>query len=446
MLPEKFGDRNIRIIGLGYVGLTLAVAMAEAGFQVHGIEINPEILQALGEGRAHFAEYGLNDRLAAQLEKGRFTFSTAMADAPEASVFIVTVGTPIDRNKKTNSAALETVTNDIAAAMKPGDLIILRSTVKVGTTNSFVRPILEASGKLFDLAFCPERTLEGRALAELVSLPQIVGGISEHATFRASQLFSMLTPTIIRVRNAETAELVKLVNNTQRDLMFAFANEVAALCDATGVSAHEVIASGNIGYARANLPMPGPVGGPCLEKDPYILAEGLQPLGFVPEIALAGRRWNEDLPERAIGQVADAYARAGGGMPARIAILGLAFKGRPETDDLRGTMAIPVIAALRGRFPNAEIIGWDAEVSADKVAMLGIIASESPLEAAREASLVIMQNNHPALEKLKLSDLAAVMKAPGMIYDFWNQHARLEDHNLAPDIRYAALGALNARK
>lgn len=446
MLPEKFGDRNIRIIGLGYVGLTLAVAMAEAGFQVHGIEINPEILQALGEGRAHFAEYGLNDRLSAQIEKGRFTFSETMVGAPEANVFIVTVGTPIDKNKKTNSAALETVTNAIAAAMKPGDLIILRSTVKVGTTSIFVRPILEASGKIFDLAFCPERTLEGRALAELVSLPQIVGGISEHATFRASQLFSMLTPTIIRVRNAETAELVKLVNNTQRDLMFAFANEVAALCDATGVSAHEVIASGNIGYARANLPMPGPVGGPCLEKDPYILAEGLQPLGFIPEIALTGRRWNEDLPERAIGQLAEAHTRAGGDAPARIAILGLAFKGRPETDDLRGTMAIPIINALRARFPQAEIAGWDAEVSLENVTSLGIAAAANPLEAARGASLVIMQNNHPALEKLKLSDLAAAMKAPGIIYDFWNQHARLEDHNLAPGIRYAALGALNLRK
>ncbi len=447
-LPPSFGDRSIVIFGLGYVGMTLAVAMAEAGFRVHGVEINPTVLSALAEHRAHFSEYGLDDRLATQMQKGRFTASRTIGEAPPASVFIVTVGTPVGPDKRTKFEALHAVSNEIAGAMPDGALVILRSTVRVGTTNEIVRPILAASGKTFDLAFCPERTLEGKALAELATLPQVVGGIDDHSTFRAAQLFTFLTPTIIRVSNAETAEMVKLVNNTQRDLMFGFANEIAGVCDALAISAHEVIASGNIGYPRSSMPMPfpGPVGGPCLEKDPYILAEGVERHDFRPGIALTARSWNEGLPERSVAQLGAKLREAGGDLPRRVAILGLAFKGRPETDDLRGTMAIPLIDALRAAFPGVAIVGWDAMVDRAATESLGIEAAESPLEAARGAALVLFQNNHPALEKLNLAALAREMAAPGIIYDFWNQHGQMDNFDLAPGICYAALGSLNLKR
>jgi UDP-N-acetyl-D-mannosaminuronic acid dehydrogenase len=451
MIPDSFGDRNICIVGLGYVGLTLAVAMAEAGFNVIGIEIVPDIVASVAAGRAHFAEYGLDVRLGAQVARGRIRVATDISEAAGSRVYIVTVGTPIGDDKRTKSAALVAVSTSIGATMAADSLVILRSTVRVGVTREQVKPILDASGKNYDLAFCPERTLEGRALAELVSLPQIVGGIDTLSTFRASQLFSMLTPTIIRVRSPETAELVKLINNTQRDLMFAFANEVAAICDVTGVSAHEVITSGNIGYPRANLPLPGPVGGPCLEKDPYILAEGLERYDFVPTLALTARRWNQDLPERIVAKIATVLAASGAPAPVRIAILGLAFKGRPETDDLRGTMAIPLIEALKRQFPSAQVTGWDAEVTGARIAELrgelgpelGVTPAASAQEAAKGAALVIMQNNHPALEKLDLIAMANDMVNPGLIYDCWNQHARLEDKQLAPGLLYSALGSMN---
>lgn len=446
-LPPSFGDRSIVIFGLGYVGLTLAVAMAEAGFRVHGVEINPMVLDALAEHRAHFSEYGLDDRLATQMDKGRFTVSRAVEDAPAPSVFIVTVGTPVGPDKRTKFDALLAVSGQIAAAMPEDALVILRSTVRVGTTNEIVRPILAASGKQFDLAFCPERTLEGKALAELATLPQVVGGTDDHATFRAAQLFTFLTPTIIRVRDAETAEMIKLVNNTQRDLMFAFANEIAGVCDALGISAHEVIASGNIGYPRSSMPMPfpGPVGGPCLEKDPYILAEGVERHDFRPDIALTARGWNEGLPARSVEQLCAKLTDGGGTLPDRVAILGLAFKGRPETDDLRGTMAIPLIDALRAAIPGVHLVGWDAMVSAEATAGLGIEPAETALAAVQGAGLVIFQNNHPAIEKLNLATLAREMAAPGIIYDFWNQHGQMDSFDLAPGIRYAALGNLNLK-
>lgn len=446
MLPDAFRDRRVSIVGLGYVGMTLAVAMAEAGFHVRGIEIAPHILATLDQGRAHFAEYGLNDRLAAQLANGRFSYGAAPDPAFGATVHIVTVGTPIGPDKRTRFEGLDAAIRGIAGSMANGHLVVLRSTVRVGTTREFARPILAQSGKPFDLAFCPERTLEGKALAELVSLPQIVGGIDAQSTYRASQLFSHLTPTIIRVRNAETAELIKLINNTQRDLMFGFANEVASICDAIGVSAHEVIAGGNVGYPRAQMPLPGPVGGPCLEKDPYILAEGLEAYGFVPAIAMAGRRWNETLPQRSVEDIADAYARLGGSTPKRIALLGVAFKGRPATDDLRGSLAMPIARALAARFPSAEIKAWDAEAAADDMIVEGFDPAPCPITAATGASIVIMQNNHVALEKIKLDTLAEVMVGPGIIYDYWNQHSRLEDTAIRNGIRYAALGSLNVKR
>jgi len=273
----------------------------------------------------------------------------------------------------------------------------------------------------------------------------VVGGVDDQSTFRASQVFSFLTPSIVRVRNAETAEMVKLINNTQRDYLFAFANEVAAICDAVGVSAHEVIASGNLGYPRANLPYPGPVGGPCLEKDPYILAEGLERYNFTPALALAGRRWNESLPERSVQALADDLRSRGVENPQKIAVIGSAFKGRPETDDLRGSLVIPIIAALKQQFPDAVLVGWDPVVSPEAQTRLGLTAVDAVEDAFSGASLVVMQNNHQALERLKLPWLSQLMTQPGTIYDYWNQHIGLDPSELASGVVYRALGAFNLK-
>lgn len=422
MLPHSLRDQNVCIVGLGYVGLTLAVAMADAGFRVHGIEVNEKVLDALRNERAHFSEIGLDALLAEQLRTGRFTFSDTLDGTPETSAYIVTVGTPVGDDKRVRFDNMRAVTEGIARVLRDGDIVILRSTVMVGTTRKIVQPILAATGKRFDLAFCPERTLEGKALLELKTLPQVVGGIDASATFRASQLFSFLTPSVVRVNDPETAEMVKLVNNSQRDYVFAFANEVAAMCDELGLSAAEVIASGNLGYPRANLPMPGPVGGPCLEKDPYILAQSLEERGYHPALTIGARQWNEGLPARAAAMVAAHHRQSASGAPARVAIAGLAFKGRPETDDLRGSLAIPLIAELRAQFPDAEFVGWDAVVAPDAIGELGLSPAATLEEAATGASILIIQNNHDCFSRIDLLALSKTMARPALIYDMWNQH------------------------
>ncbi len=130
-------------------------------------------------------------------------------------------------------------------------------------------------------------------MAELRYLPQIIGADTPATALRATQIFQFITPTVVRVSDFETAEMIKLVAHTKRDVMFAYANEVAKVCDAVGISAEEVISSGRFGYSRTDLPLPGPVGGPSLSKDPYLLAESVAELGVIPELTLAARRVNE---------------------------------------------------------------------------------------------------------------------------------------------------------
>ena len=423
LVPNDYSDRSVCIIGLGYVGLTLAVVMAEAGFKVYGVERNKTIVDLVNSGRAHFLEAGLDARLAVQASKQNVMAFTDLSDVPETSVYIITVGTPLSHDAKTtNLAAIEVVARAVGDRLKDGDLIILRSTVRIGVSRTVVKPILDATGAKYDLAFCPERTLEGKALMELVSLPQIVGGIDDAASLRAGQVFGFLTPTIIRVSSLEVAETVKLVNNTQRDLMFAFANEIAGYCDAVGISAKEVIQSANMGYARSTLAMPGPVGGPCLEKDPYILAEGVHECNGIAELALLGRSINENLP-RDTAEYLAGLVRANGlnteGL--KVTIAGLAFKGRPETSDLRGTLAIPLIAELKAHLPGADIIGYDPACKDEELSSLGIDIVNSAEDAFDNAGVVLFQNNNPSFEKLDLNRLAQRMKSNSVIYDLWAQ-------------------------
>jgi nucleotide sugar dehydrogenase len=442
-IPSCFEDRTICIMGLGYVGLTLAVVMADVGFDVIGVEIRDDVLKCLERGEPHFHEPGLKSRLKRVIGTGRLTLHSHIPETCTANAFIVTVGTPLDAGKRVRTDMIKSVTEEIAGHVKEGALIIMRSTVRLGTTRSVVKPVLDRTGKRYDLVFCPERTLEGRAIAELRELPQIVAGQDHAARMRAARLFQFLTPTVVQVSDLETAELIKLVDNAQRDLQFAVANEVARIADAIGVSATEVIKAGKFGYARTNLPMPGPVGGPCLEKDTYILAEGLASYGLSPALFTTARRLNETQPGEVIGKLA-AHCRDTASFPAApvITLAGLAFKGRPETDDLRGTMARPILAELRRQFPKAAIRGFDAVLAPETARKFFDFDVVGDLESAfAGASLVVVANNHPIFESMAISYLAESMRRPGVIFDFWNNFSARET-DLPPGVAYTGLGDL----
>jgi UDP-N-acetyl-D-mannosaminuronic acid dehydrogenase len=445
-VPEAFKDRSICVLGLGYVGLTLAVAMADSGFEVYGVELRDEVLDGLERLEPHFFEPRLKEKLIRVRGRGHFSFGKTLPKNLRASVFMITVGTPLGADGKARLDSVETVARQVALHAPDNSLVILRSTVKLGTARKVVKPILEASGKNFSIAVCPERTLEGKALTELHELPQIIGADDADTRMRCMQIFNLMTRTTVAVRNLETAELIKLVDNTYRDVMFAFANEIAELSANANVSAAEVVRAGRLGYARNNVAWPGPVGGPCLAKDPHILAESASQFGVTMGITKASRAVNEAAPSRAANHMANWIKRIGG-FPAapRISLLGLAFKGVPATDDLRGTMALPIHEALSKAFPTAQFRGYDPLVRhAVTREAFGIDVAADLQDAFKAADLVVVMNNHPQFQTMDVANLAQFMNRPGLVYDFWNMYEDIEDH--MPEGRvYMAFGSERAR-
>ncbi|MBN23402.1 MAG: UDP-glucose 6-dehydrogenase [Bdellovibrionaceae bacterium] len=418
---KEFPDQKVCVMGLGYVGLTLAVTLADLGFQVEGIEIREEVLDLLNQGKAHFYEPGLESRLRRVVKNGNIHFYKKIPENSSSTVFIITVGTPLGDDKVPRMDMVKNVSAEVSQFLKDGDLVLMRSTVQLGTSRDVVVPELDKAQVKYDLAFCPERTLEGRALIELREIPQIVGGLTDRATLRASQFFQMVTPTVVKVDDLETAEMIKLVDNTYRDVWFAYANEVARICDHTGIRASQVIQAGKLGYARTNVALPGPVGGPCLEKDSYILKKGVEKFGLEPQLIMTARRLNEMQPKESVKAFLKQYFQMNAETPPKkICFMGLAFKGKPATDDLRGTMAIPVISEIKAHLPEVKMYGFDAVVSSQGIQSLGLEAIESLELAFDDMDLVVVLNNHPVFSSMDLTSLADRMRKKGVIYDFWN--------------------------
>ncbi len=440
-VPAQFADRKVCVLGLGYVGLPLAVILANAGFDVIGVDRQQNIVDQLQAGEPHVFEPGLREKLVQVIRSGKLSLHQRVPHNCQSTVFIVTVGTPLGADGRVISDMISDVAKEISSIAATGSMVIVRSTVKVGATRQIVLPILCHSGKHFDLAFCPERILAGSAMRELLALPQIVGGDSLAAAFRAANFFQLLTPTVVQVSSLETAEMIKLVDNASRDVQFGFANEVGKLCDALSISAREVVEAGKLGYSRTSLFMPGPVGGPCLSKDTYILSQSVQDLGVVPEIALAARRINESQPREVISSLVTHAKRAPKfpSMPA-ICVLGVAFKGRPDTDDTRGTMAIPIRVELERLFPGINVRAYDPIVSAARITELGFDPAESIVDAVAGANIVLIQTNHLKIANIPLENLADSMGVPCFIFDFWNLFSA-QDLQLPPHVGYGALGS-----
>lgn len=335
---------------------------------------------------------------------------------------------------------IEAASRQVAENMCDRALVLLRSTVKVGTTRDVVAPILAQSGKAFDIAMSPERTLEGKALLELRELPQIIGADSPEVRDRAAAVFRRLTNTVVQVSSPEAAEIVKLVDNTYRDVQFAFANEVARACEAFGVNAHEVITSGKLGYRRTNVPLPGLVGGPCLEKDPHILFQSVLGKGLELEITRASRLVNERQPSETADFIIAEMDRRAMSSTADVAIAGIAFKGVPATDDLRGSMSLKVLQALKEKRPNLRIRLFDPVVEPAELErqVPGHTASPTLTDAASGASVLIIANNHPELGIKQPVDLEALMEGNSFIYDYWNHFSNLTQAELGNS--YFAVG------
>ena len=432
---------DVCVVGLGYVGLTLAVALADRGIKVLGVERRRDVVQSLRRGRAHFYETGLDAILARLMKEGSLAVTQRFGAKPCAPTYILTVGTPLDTKGKVRMDFIEHALSEIAANMGEDALVVLRSTARIGTARTIAQPLLAAGGKRFQLAVCPERTLEGDAMHELQVLPQIIGADDEATRARAATIFRALTNSIVQVSSLETAEIIKLADNSYRDLSFAFGNEMARMCEAFGVRADEVIANGQMGYARTKIAMPGLVGGPCLSKDSHILAQSCETAGLMPDLVRAARRVNERQPKETVRFIVREHrARFAHAAPV-IALCGLAFKGRPPVDDMRGAMSLEVLREIRRQAPRAKLRFYDAVCRAADLRPLvgkGQMAT-SFARAIAGAEIVVIANNHAEFERLTPQEISEGLAARGFVYDYWNLMDDAKRQRLRG--RYFALGA-----
>ncbi|MBI5401599.1 nucleotide sugar dehydrogenase [Candidatus Wolfebacteria bacterium] len=438
---------EISVFGLGYVGLTLALVLSENGFKVRGVEVSDDIITKIKTGRAHFYENGLNDLLAAQLENG-FSCVCGISDN-KSSVYIIAVGTRVDENNQPDFRELRSSSENIGQVLKIGDLVILRSTVPIGVTRNFVIPILEKlsglkAGEDFYISFAPERTAEGAALEELKTLPQIVGGLNRLSCEKTIEVFSTFTPNIVIVSSLEGAEMVKMVNNTYRDLNFAFANELSLICSRFNLDTNQIINAANSGYRRSHMPLPSPgVGGYCLTKDPFLLVYSSEQKGYSPRLPKIGREINYSMPRFVASRIMDfinKYYKTNEDI--KISILGFAFKGNPPTSDVRFSPTIDLIEILKKEKINLDLNCHDFLVEEDVIKKRGVKYVRDVNGVFSGSSVVVVMTNHPDYVNLPIVSLAETMKKPSLLFDTWN----IFDKELVGQnnqIYYSNLGYLN---
>jgi len=326
--------------GCGHVGLPLALSFAETGLRVGIYDIDAQKIDRVRAGEVPFLEDGAQDLLRRVLPTGRLDFDTGPGILCRTDTVVLVIGTPIDEFMNPSTSIFERAVDELAPHMEDGALVVLRSTVYPGTTE-YVAARLQSHGLRADVAFCPERVAEGHALEEIRSLPQLIGGVTDPAFERASELFGCLDVEIVRTSPRE-AELAKLFTNTWRYMKFAIANQFFEMAHRAGVDYDNVLHAIRHNYSRAvDLPGPGFAAGPCLFKDTMQLAAFSHdhfPMGHAAMLI------NEGLPGYIIETLEGQRRLAG----RTLGILGMAFKG--DSDDPRASLSYKLrkLALFRG--------------------------------------------------------------------------------------------------
>jgi UDP-N-acetyl-D-mannosaminuronic acid dehydrogenase len=379
-------------MGLGYIGLPTASILATNGFDVIGVDKNPNIIEILRQGSIHIEEPGLNSgKLKPKLEP------------EDADVFIIAVPTPITADKKADLSFMAAATEEILSYLKKDNLVILESTSPPGTTVDFLVPILERSklkmGEEIFVAHIPERVLPGKILKELIENDRIIGGVNEESALLAKGLYENFVGGEIYLTDATTAELVKLLENTYRDVNIALVNELATVCPDLGVDVWEVVNLANL-HPRVNLHHPGPgVGGHCISVDPWFLVEKVPGNAKLARLA---RQINDLMPDYVVEIITEALK---GIKDPKITVLGASYKG--NIGDTRESPAIQVIRRLTES--GHEVSIYDPHVRDFEFELVS-------LEKAFEMSdCVVILADHQEFKYLNPSELGRLMRTKTII-------------------------------
>jgi UDP-N-acetyl-D-glucosamine dehydrogenase len=399
---------NIGIVGLGYVGLPLAVAFAEAGHEVVGLDVAAHRVEAVNRGES-FVEDITNDRLRAL--DGRLSATTRYADLAHSDVVIVAVPTPLTPNREPDLGALVGCARSLAGVLQKGQLVVLESTTYPGTTRDTFVPLLEESGLAagtdFNVAFSPERVDPGRTDYTLRNTPKVVGGLTPACHERAVALYREVCDHVVEVNGPEPAELSKLLENVFRSVNIALVNELAMLCDRMGIDIWEVVeaaATKPYGFMRFD---PGPgMGGHCLPVDPFYLAWRAREFDMQTEfIELAGEV-NQGMPYYCVERIARALnSQAKAIRGSRIVIFGVSYKA--GVGDLRESPALKIMKILSDL--GGEVAYHDEHIP--ELPQFGL-RTESFDSALEGTDVAVIVTAHPGV------DLEGLVERAPLVVDF----------------------------
>jgi UDP-N-acetyl-D-mannosaminuronic acid dehydrogenase len=327
---------NVVMIGLGYIGLPTAALIANNNIHVHGVDINPNVVETINAGKIHIVEPSLEEAVAKAVSNGYLKASTTPV---LANVYLIVVPTPFKTKNEPDISFVEAATKGIIPLLKEGDLYIIESTSPIGTTEKMMKLIYSERPELIDklyIAYCPERVLPGNVMYELVHNDRVIGGVNNMSTQRAIAFYSQFVKGELHWTNARTAEMCKLTENSSRDVQIAFANELSLICDKADINVWDLIRLANK-HPRVNILQPGcGVGGHCIAVDPYFIVADYplesQIIGKAREINNYKSFWCAEKVKSA-----KLDFQLNHGRKASVAIMGLAFK--PNIDDLRESPA-----------------------------------------------------------------------------------------------------------
>jgi nucleotide sugar dehydrogenase len=355
---------NYVVIGLGYIGLTLALSLASRGRNVYGFDTDSKRIELLRQHKSYILEPGIDSLLQKHLSSN-FHVSSSLYLVNEKpgnqNIYFICVGTPLDSDMNPDLGPVWSVVKDLVRIIKNGDVIVMRSTIPIGFGNeivSFIESKLSWSvGINFHYVAAPERTIEGNALKEIIDLPQIISGATASCQLMGLNIFRGLANSVTPINKIEGAELIKIIGNAYRDYIFGFSNYLIEICRKYELDINQIIESSNRGYPRSNIPSPSPgVGGPCLSKDTYFLPRSNNQNRISPLIVV--RNVNERVPEESVEFIARIIPNLN---QFKCVGIGIAFKGIPETNDFRNSPSIYFLNSLKAIIKSIKV--WDSAIS-----------------------------------------------------------------------------------
>jgi UDP-N-acetyl-D-glucosamine dehydrogenase len=410
-LLEKIDSKQVRVgvIGMGYVGLPLAVEIARAGISVVGIDISESKVRAINQGTSYIGDVSSDD-VSKYVQRGHLKATTNSQVIRELDAIIICVPTPLGKTKDPDLSMVVEAVDRIADNQREGQLVVLESTTYPGTTEELILPKLQKSGlkvgKDFFLAFSPERVDPGNALYQTHNTPKVIGGATPQCLEVASRLYQHYIATIVPVSSCQTAEMVKLLENTFRSVNIGLVNEVALMCDRLGVDVWEVIdaaASKPFGFMPFQ---PGPgLGGHCIPIDPLYLSWKLKTLNYRARFIELASEINADMPHYVVNKVNDALNDFSKSVKnSKILLVGVSYKR--DIDDLRESPALDIIQLLQKR--GAKVMYHDPFVPQIQLDMMTLLSSDLD-SSLRVADCTVIVTNHSTLDYHKIVEQSAVV-------------------------------------